>query len=215
MAHPATGAALIPNANDEQGARQDRGSGGQKRRVTTDTERRTRFEAVAGEVYEPLQRYLRRRAPIDDAEEAFADALLTIWRRIDDVPSDAVLPWCYGVAKRALANRRRATGRRLRLADRLAAEPPVTRTGDPSDSVEFADVQAAFERLNESDREVLELWAWEELEPREIAAVLETTPNAISLRLQRAKQRLSREMERQSAASSGHNRDVTAKERRQ
>lgn len=183
--------------------------------MTTDTERRTRFEAVAGEVYEPLQRYLRRRAPIDDAEEAFADALLTIWRRIDDVPSDAVLPWCYGVAKRALANRRRATGRRLRLADRLAAEPPVTRTGDPSDSVEFADVQAAFERLNESDREVLELWAWEELEPREIAAVLETTPNAISLRLQRAKQRLSREMERQSAASSGHNRDVTAKERRQ
>ena len=183
--------------------------------MSTVIEKRIRFEAVAGEVYEPLQRYLRRRAPIDDAEEAFGDALLTIWRRIDDVPSEAVLPWCYGVAKRALANRRRATGRRLRLADRLAAEPSATRTGDPSDSVEFADLEAALERLNESDREVLELWAWEELEPREIAAVLETTPNAISLRLQRAKQRLSREMDRQSEASSGHSRDETAKERRQ
>lgn len=183
--------------------------------MSTDIEKRIRFEAVAAEVYEPLQRYLRRRAPIDDAEEAFGDALLTIWRRIDDVPSDAVLPWCYGVAKRALANRRRATGRRLRLADRLAAEPPPALSGDPSDSAEFADIEAALERLNESDREVLELWAWEELEPREIAAVLETTPNAISLRLQRAKQRLSREMERQSAAPSGHNRDETAKEHRQ
>jgi RNA polymerase sigma-70 factor, ECF subfamily len=183
--------------------------------VSTDIERRIRFEAVAGEVYEPLQRYLRRRAPIDDAEEAFGDALLTIWRRIDDVPCEAVLPWCYGVAKRALANRRRATGRRLRLADRLAAEPPSPHAGDPSDCVEFADIQAALEHLDDADREVLELWAWEELEPREIAAVLDTTANAISLRLQRAKRRLANEMERQSAASSGHNRDETAKERRQ
>ncbi len=183
--------------------------------MSTDIERRTRFEAVAGEVYEPLQRYLRRRAPVEDAEEAFGDALLTIWRRIDDVPPDAVLPWCYGVAKRALANRRRATGRRLHLVDKLAAEPPPPPAGDPSDRLEFADLQEALQRLGESDREVLELWAWEELEPREIAAVLETTPNAISLRLQRAKQRLSREMERQSAASSGHNRDETAKEHRQ
>lgn len=183
--------------------------------MSTDIERRIRFEAVAREVYEPLQRYLRRRAPIDDAEEAFGDALLTIWRRIDDVPSEAVLPWCYGVAKRALANRRRAAGRRLRLADKLASEPPAPLAGDPSDRVEFDDLRVALERLNESDREVLELWAWEELEPREIAAVLDTTANAVSLRLQRAKQNLSREMERQSAPSSGHNRDETAKERRQ
>ena len=34
------------------------------------------------------------------------------------------------------------------------------------------------------------LWAWEELAPREIALVLGVTPNAVSIRLHRAKGRL-------------------------
>ena len=51
----------------------------------------------AAEVYEPLQRYLRRRAHADDAADALADTLLVVWRRLDDVPDDP-LPWCYGAA---------------------------------------------------------------------------------------------------------------------
>jgi len=41
-----------------------------------------------------------------------------------------------------------------------------------------------------NDQELLRLWAWEELTPGQIAAVLGTTPNAVSIRLHRARGRL-------------------------
>ena len=40
------------------------------------------------------------------------------------------------------------------------------------------------------DQEVLRLWAWEQLAPREIALVLGITPNAASIRLHRATKKL-------------------------
>ena len=172
----------------------------------TDPARRARFEDLATEVYEPLQRYLRRRASPEDADEAFSDALLTIWRRLDDVPPDARLPWCYGVAKRTLSNRRRSEGRRLRLVDRLASTAGDTVPG-PEEGDPFPEVRTALARLPEPDRDVLMLWAWEDLAPREIAVVLDTTPNAISLRLSRAKDKLADEIRRQNEAGAGHKPD--------
>jgi len=58
--------------------------------------------------------------------------------------------------------------------------------------------------LNEADREVLRLWAWEQLEPGEIAVVLGSTPNAVSLRLSRAKRRLAHLLGRQDPVDAGH-----------
>lgn len=194
-------------------ARQSGRSGGQNGGVSSDLERRRRFEAVADEVYEPLQRYLRRRASYADAEEVFGDTLLTVWRRIEDVPPAAALPWCYGVARRALANKRRSASRHLRLVQRAAsvADPPPP---DPAVAAEHPEVTAAVASLPESDREVLHLWAWEELEPREIAVVLGTTANAVSLRLTRAKAKLAREIERQSAPDRGHEPGASTEEHR-
>ena len=57
------------------------------------------FEAVVKEVYEPLQRYLRRRTDRTTAEDVLADVLLVLWRRVDDIPTGASLPWSYGVAR--------------------------------------------------------------------------------------------------------------------
>jgi len=42
-------------------------------------------------VYEPLQRYLRRRTDAAAADDVLGDALLVMWRRLDDVPPDAAL----------------------------------------------------------------------------------------------------------------------------
>jgi RNA polymerase sigma-70 factor (ECF subfamily) len=67
--------------------------------------------------------------------------------------------------------------------------------------------------LSAADAEVLRLWAWEELAPREIALVLGITPNAASIRLHRAKARLRARLEadpgfegtgRKAAAPAGH-----------
>ena len=65
------------------------------------------------------------------------------------------------------------------------------------------EVASAVATLPDSEREVVLLWAWEELEPREIALVLDTTPNAVSLRLSRARKRLATELGRQDEAGAG------------
>lgn len=144
--------------------------------------REQRFKDLLGEVYVPLQRYVRRRTP--DGDDVLADTLLVLWRRLDDVPAGAVLPWSYGVARGCLRNARRSTQRRWKLILRLADEPTAPASDeDPALAEAFAD-------LAEGDREVLRLWAWEQLPAREIALVLGITPNAASIRLHRATTRL-------------------------
>lgn len=144
---------------------------------------------LATEVYEPLQRYLRRRcAPGVDADDVLADTLLVLWRRLDEVPADARLPWAYGVAAGCLRNAERARVRRTRLLLRAAREPVAP---PPAEDPALA---AALEGLGEADREVLRLWAWEQLAPRDIAVVLDITPGAASTRLSRATARLRGEL---------------------
>ena len=173
--------------------------------VQTDLERRRQFEAVVDVVFEPLQRYLGRRAQPVDASELLNDSLLVIWRRLDHVPLDDPLPWSYGVAKRCLANHRRGAQRRLRLVgrviDRASSDSFVSR--QPSPELDNPQLERALAELDESDRELVRLWAWEHLEPREIAVVLDTTPNAVSLRLSRAKKKMMTSMERQDLAAAG------------
>jgi RNA polymerase sigma-70 factor (ECF subfamily) len=152
----------------------------------TDQHRRARFEALAAEVYEPLQRYVRRRTTAHAVDDVVADTLLVCWRRLDDVPDDTAVPWVFGVARKCLANVRRGTQRQEALGHRLAAQPaPAGVTTEPD-----LDLQAAVAELPELDREIVLLWAWEGLEPREIAVVVGTTANAVSIRLFRVKQRL-------------------------
>lgn len=171
-------------------------------------DRDAHFDEVVSEVWDPLQRYLGRRLPAHQVDDVLSETLLVIWRRLDDVPTDAVLPWSYSVARRCLANHRRSDNRRLALVRRLEQEPPP---GDPVD----IELDRALSRLPDADRELLHLWAWEQLEPREIALVLGLTPNAVSLRLTRAKKKLEKELTRQNPALAGHIRDKSTKEHRE
>lgn len=161
-----------------------------------DVVRRARFEALAAEVYEPVQRYLHRRARPDDAGDVLAETLLVVWRRLDDVP-DEPLPWCIGVARRCLANHRRADQRRLRLVERTAAQPRRATSGDPQDRIDDdePELAAAMGALSASETEIVRLWAWERLEPREIAVALDMTANAVSVALARAKRKLAGQLQ--------------------
>jgi RNA polymerase sigma-70 factor (ECF subfamily) len=168
-----------------------------------DDARRAAFDAVVTEVYEPLQRYLRRRCPTDDVDDLLNEVLLVIWRRLDDAPSGMRLPWSYGIARRCLANHRRGRTRRLRLVERVAAASTPVPAHDWIDAVDV-ELHEAVGRLGDLDREVVRLWAWERLEPREIAEVLDATPNAITVRLARVRRRLRLDLARQDAAGAGH-----------
>jgi RNA polymerase sigma-70 factor (ECF subfamily) len=156
-------------------------------REHVDSARRERFSRVFAEVYEPLQRYVRRRAEAAAVDDVVADTLLVLWRRLDDVPADNELAWCYGTARRCLANHRRAGERRDRLVDRVANEAAA---GPADRDMVDPDLWSALGELSTDDREIVRLWAWEQLAPREIAVVLAITPNAASIRLHRVKQRL-------------------------
>ena len=156
------------------------------------------FESLVTDVYVPLQRYLRRRTDGDTAADVLSDVLLVMWRRLDDIPADASLPWCYGVARRCLANAVRQSERRLQLFTRLAAEtPPSEASPDPA-------LDEALGRLGVQDRELLRLWAWERLTASEIALALGISPNAASIRLHRAIKKLRKQLtERKEPTGSG------------
>jgi RNA polymerase sigma-70 factor (ECF subfamily) len=80
----------------------------------------------------------------------------------------------------------------------MRAEPDHAEVGaDP-------ELTAALDALSADDREIIRLWAWEQLEPREIAPTLEITVNAATLRLSRARSKLANHLARQDPQPSGH-----------
>ena len=150
-----------------------------------DAGRRDRFEAVFASAYEPMQRYVRRRGGGDDTDDIVAEALGVVWRRLDDVPNDAIVPWCLGVARRCMANQRRSSKRRENLVRRIAAQPGL----DPGD-VSDPKLHSALAKLDDDRREILRLWAWEGYGAAEMATVLGISANAASIRLHRARRDL-------------------------
>jgi RNA polymerase sigma-70 factor (ECF subfamily) len=154
---------------------------------------RDRFRALVADVVDPVRRYLWRRTDATTADEVLAETLVVLWRRSGEEPRE-VVPWAIGVARKQLANARRAAARRERLVARIAVIDP------PGGSVPVADdadtggdtdeaVRRVLARLRPGDAEVLRLWAWDELEPRQLADVLGISANAAAVRLHRARRR--------------------------
>jgi len=167
----------------------------------SDADARERFEALAAEVVEPVRRFLARRTDRDTADDVLSETLLVCWRRLDEVPEPA-LPWVYGVARLCLANAGRSDRRQRRLAARITVvDPPeeAVREPDPPDPR----VAAALEAMRPEEAELLRLWAWEQLGPGEIAEVLGVTPNAVSIRLHRARGKFVEELRKIDGAA-GH-----------
>ncbi len=140
---------------------------------------------------------VNRSASRAEAEDVVAEVFLVCWRGLDRVPSPA-LPWLLGVARKVLANQRRARDRQQAVQGRV--ERAVTLQSDvwaaPSSTGDFGDGGlAALARLSESDREALLLVAWDGLTNKEAAAVLGCTPSAFGLRLFRARRRLMKQID--------------------
>lgn len=155
---------------------------------TTASSALARFDELFTEHQRHVLAYATRRTrTLADAEDVAAETFAIAWRKIDAVPADDPLPWLYAVARRVLANHRRGNGRRERLAALLRVEDVATpmRAGEDLDGPAFV----ALASLSPADQELLRLVAWEELGNQQIAAVLEITPNAVAIRLHRARSR--------------------------
>jgi RNA polymerase sigma-70 factor (ECF subfamily) len=148
-----------------------------------------RFEALFLAHYRAVHRYALRRTDREEAEEIANETFMICWRRLDAVP-DPALPWLYAVARRCLANRRRAARRRERTVAHLRLQP-VAGVRDPAER--FAERDAllrAFVTLGERDREALRLVAWEGLSLADAARAAGTSRPAFAMRVHRARRRL-------------------------
>jgi RNA polymerase sigma-70 factor (ECF subfamily) len=157
------------------------------------------FEALYTRYAGAVRGYAMRRCDPETADDVVADVFLVAWRRRDELPEEP-LPWLLGTARHVLTNHARGNSRRGRLLDRLAAEPRPTVMPAAADEPESARLQAALASLSERDRELLLLMAWEGLELRQAAEVLDVRPNTLAVRFHRARRRLSDALEAQNAS---------------
>jgi RNA polymerase sigma-70 factor (ECF subfamily) len=154
-------------------------------------ERRARFESLWRSFAPRVQAYATRHVGPLVAQEIVAETFTVAWRRIDDVPSDA-LPWLLVVARNTISNQRRANNRALQLSDELAALERVAASAEAADVSVIArtEVLAALAALSSVEREALLLVAWDGLSTSEAAAAAGCSVTALKVRLHRARRRL-------------------------
>jgi RNA polymerase sigma-70 factor (ECF subfamily) len=136
-----------------------------------------------------IVKYFARRGPRQDAEDLAAEVFAVAWRRRDDVPREAVLPWLYRTAGFVLANQRR---KRIDVpVERIRDGEAARLDGDPELSALFdAELRGALLSVGERDRRILLLHAWEGLAGEELAAVLGISRSGADAALSRARKRL-------------------------
>jgi RNA polymerase sigma factor (sigma-70 family) len=155
-----------------------------------DGDRRERFERLFVELSPRVLGYALRRAEPEEARDVLADTFAVAWTKLDRVPpGEEALPWLLAVARKVMANRRRATDRRSRT--KVLLEGARTAIPDHAETVAgLAELATAFAALSPEDRETLALVSWDGLTSAEASIVAGCSVGAFSVRLHRARKRL-------------------------
>jgi RNA polymerase sigma-70 factor (ECF subfamily) len=156
-----------------------------------------------------LLRFLARRVDPAEAEDLLGEVFRIAFERraAFDQGRDSARPWLYGIAANLVAKHYRSETRRLRALARAGAarvldEDPAERAVAAADAgARWARVVDAIGVLPEAERQVLLLFAWEELSYDEIAAALGVPVGTVRSRLSRARGRLAALTEEPAAAT--------------
>ena len=153
-------------------------------------QRERRFRQLYEEHYLQVQAYAVRRLDVRaDVGDVVAEVFTTAWRRLDDVPpAPEARLWLYGVARRVLAGHRRGKERFRRLVARIEAHQVAAPQPAPGD--QEGRLTRVLGQVPAAEREALMLVAWEQLSYAEAAQVLGCSPNAIGIRVHRARARM-------------------------
>jgi RNA polymerase sigma-70 factor (ECF subfamily) len=167
--------------------------------MATDIERRSRFEAIWTQHSPTVRAYCIRRVPSQDADDVCAEIFMVVWRRIDEVPPPPkTILYLYGIAGKVVSNHSRSFRRRSRLDEKLrnlGVAPPADPAFLVVQSSDDAEVAAAVRKLRRKDREIVMLYAWEDLPREDIAQIMGMSKTAIDQRIHRSYQRLARVLE--------------------
>lgn len=146
------------------------------------------FVAVYAEHLSAVSRYLARRVDSADVEDLAADVFAIAWRKRAQVVPGEELPWLYRIAAYQVANHRRRLAARASVLGLLAV--PDSAPSAESLVTADADLARAWAAISPRDREVLGLVVIDDLAVAQAAVALGITPNAVSVRLHRAKKAL-------------------------
>ncbi len=124
------------------------------------------------------------------------DTYEAAWRHLDRLPDDPI-GWLITTAKRALVDHHRQVSRHDRIAAEVAAVAHLAAdVGDVAGGVVDRDsLVRALQRLSEDDREALLLVGWDGLSHAEAADVTGLSRVGFTSRLNRARQRLSAQLD--------------------
>ncbi len=147
------------------------------------------FDAYYDRIYAYAFRRVGSRDTAEDiAASVFEDALKGIKRlRWQNKPLAA---WLFKIASRRVADQYRQP-QHAELSDAAIATSDGPALALEKEE-EFAAVRSAMGRLGESDRELIRLVYFDELDRAEIAVILNCTSNSLYVRLHRALERLER-----------------------
>ncbi len=145
-----------------------------------------------------MYRYFVRRVEPDTADSLLGELFRVAFERRTtyDCQQPNARPWLYGIATRLLAHHRRSEARRLRATARLVAT--LDQGSDPTEEVldaldarsTWPVVADALATLPDGERDVLFLYAWEDLSYQDIATALGLPVGTVRSRLNRARRRL-------------------------
>ncbi len=143
------------------------------------------FDGVFTEHAPAVHRFVLRRAARSDADDLTADVFATAWRRREDIPEGAELPWLYRTAGFVVANHHR----KLRPVP-LHAVPDVGDPETPQWGEDADDVRRVLAELSPRDQRILLLTAWDGLSGDQLADVLGISRGGADAALSRARSRL-------------------------
>jgi RNA polymerase sigma factor (sigma-70 family) len=135
--------------------------------------------------------YAMRHADADAAQEVVSETFLVAWRRLPDVPADA-LPWLLVVARNTLSNQRRSRQRQGRLQHEMERLHELAGHAPGADDTvaDRRDLLATLAALPPMQQEALLLVAWDGLSPTDAARVAGCSASAFHVRLFRARRHL-------------------------
>lgn len=146
---------------------------------------RPRLEQLWATHAAAVRAYALRRTDPANADDVVMEVFVIACRRLDAVP-DEPLPWLLACARRVLSNQRRSVRRSQALVTRIGSG-----LGGPLAAPDASDrLERALATLRESDREVLLLNAWDDLDGAALGTVLGCSRTAAGVRLHRARRRL-------------------------
>ncbi len=133
-------------------------------------------------------RFIARRTKAEDVEDLAADLFALAWQKRDSIPKGLELPWLYKSARYLISNHNRKQQGRTSILATLQAP----QSAPSAESIALADIELAdaWKGLSTKEKEILSLWAFEGLEPKQLAVALEKSENACAIALSRAKSKL-------------------------